>query len=139
MKDIEKAIVKSFLFALTQQEKPLPKEIQSRLNQLADSFEKNIQALRDLALQTPDLASPYRQSYDWLLQQSAQRGMGLDFLPAENPGERENLEIENITRDPGKEIDRLEKIIQQIESKLDKTSKILANNNSVNSAKNELL
>jgi hypothetical protein len=138
MKDSEKVILTSFLYALARQEKPLPEAVQSRLNAIADSYGKNIAALRDIALENVSLQPFYQQSFAYLLDSAQERKMGSDFLPAENP-ERENAEIENITRDPNTEIDRLERIIKNIETKLDRSRAILADSNSVNSARKELL
>ncbi|HEY9603677.1 MAG TPA: hypothetical protein V6C85_18820 [Allocoleopsis sp.] len=117
MKDADTLILKAFLAALCQQPSPLPEEVTIQLRDIAQSWETRILDLHDLAISTPVLAEPYQQSRRWLSSTAAERGMGLKFLPDDEP-KPDNQEIGNISRDIGSAIKQTNLFFATLEADL---------------------
>lgn len=118
MKDSQAIIVKAFLAALTQQQEPLPDEVQAALNKLGKTLD--VDELDHLAHKHPPLLTSYEEAYDWLNHDSSQRSKGRDFVP-DATSEKENTtnsEIDNASSDI-KSLNSLPEILSKIEQRLD--------------------
>lgn len=138
MKDTEKLTLEAFLFALSQQNSSLPNQTTSSMQEIAESLERRVMDLHDLALEIPTLKNPYKKARRWLTTRAAERGKGLDFLPATDDGGASDRETPNITRDVRSEIEKMEQVLAEIEEKLDRATSILAAENPVQAAQNTL-
>jgi hypothetical protein len=99
MKDTEADIVKAFLAALTQQEKPLPAAVQNELNSLTETF--NTDQIDSIAMKHQPLKTFYEAAYKLLVEQSKTRNKGKDFVP-DSSSEKDrtsNIEIDNASSD----------------------------------------
>jgi hypothetical protein len=134
MKDTEKLTLKAFLFALSQQNSPLPDKATSSMQEIAESLESRIMDLDDLALELTALKEPYKKARRWLTTRAAERGMGLDFLPATDDGGASDRETPNITRDVRSEIEKMEQLLAEIDAKIERAPSILAAVNPVRAA-----
>lgn len=134
MKDTEKLTLEAFLFALSQQESRLPDEATNSLPEIARALDSRAMELHDLVQKTPALQKPYQKARRWLVANAAERGMGLDFLPALDDGGASDRETSNITRDVRGEIEKMEKILDVIAAKLDRAPSVLAAANPVQAA-----
>jgi hypothetical protein len=125
MKDSEITILKAFLYALSQQSNSLAVEITNQLTEISQSLETRVAELHLLATNNPSLKKHYENARLSLTSTAAQRGMGLNFLPA-NESENETKEIDNITRDVRNDIKNMEEILATIDSNLNQSSQILS-------------
>lgn len=135
MKDADALILKAFLAALCQQQSPLPQEVTIQLQDIAQSLEARLLDLHDLAIRSPILAEPYKQSRRWLTSTAAERGMGLKFLLADAVDDNNNQETDNITRDTQSAIEKTQQVFAAIDAKLSQASQVLSAPNPVQAAK----
>ena len=135
MKDTEKLTLEAFLFALSQQNSPLPERMANSMQEIAESLESRVMDLHDLALEITALKEPYKKARRWLTTRAAERGMGLDFLPATDDGGASDRETPNLTRDVRSDIEKMQQPLAEIEAKLDRAPSILAAANPVQAAR----
>ncbi|MBP0019596.1 MAG: hypothetical protein J7647_18845 [Cyanobacteria bacterium SBLK] len=70
-------ILEAFLFALSQQTRELPREIETKINEIARSLETRMTDLHNLAIATPTLEQPYRQGRKKLVAIATERTKGI--------------------------------------------------------------
>ena len=137
MKDAEAQILKAFLYALWQQTEALPEPVLQQVQAIAASLETRVVELNDLAVASPALEFPYRTAYRWLTANAAERGMGLDFLPAK-PDESVAIgENPNIVRDVRSHLEEMQDVLTLIDQKWDQAPRILTSLNPSNTAQQE--
>ncbi|HEY9799621.1 MAG TPA: hypothetical protein V6D25_04625 [Leptolyngbyaceae cyanobacterium] len=101
MKPIEAFELKVFILSLYQLNSPLTDDIQAKLNTL--NLPGDIEELAEIANSYPPLKTTYYQVYDRIAAISKYRSKGVESLPKYEP-ERENTEIENVSRKPEDEL-----------------------------------
>lgn len=140
MKDAEIIIIKAFLFALSQQQNSLDEDIVLELQAVASSLENRVMDLHTLALNNQNLRSPYENARLCLISTAAERGIGIDVLPAEDNGEEKSREIENISRDTQKDTAKMEKVLAAIDSQYHQVeaSQVFAATNPIQAIRNRL-
>ena len=135
MKDAETLILKAFFAALYQQRAPLSEAINNQLREIAQSWETRILDLHDLAVNSPALVEFYKDARRCLTSAAAERGMGLNLLPADEIYDDDNFETPNISRDTRPAIEKTKQLFAAIEAKLDSTPQVLSAPNPVQAAK----
>lgn len=140
MKDAETIILKAFLFALSQQQNSLDEDTVSELQAIASSWENRVMDLHELALNHLNLKTPYEYARLCLTSSAAERGMGIDVLPAKDNGEENSREIENITRDAQKDSQKMEQILAMIDSQYNEVqaSQVFTAANPIQAIRNQL-
>lgn len=137
MKDAEAQILKAFLYAVWQQTEALPESVLQKMQAIAASLDTRVVELNDLAVAVPALEFPYRTAYRWLTANAAERGMGLDFLPAKPSGSVATGENPNIVRDVRSHLEEMQNVLALVDQKLDQAPRILKSPNPSNTAKQE--
>ncbi|GAB4209297.1 MAG: hypothetical protein Fur006_68940 [Coleofasciculaceae cyanobacterium] len=134
MKDADALTLKAFLAALCQQPSPLSPAVTMQLQDIAPSLETRILDLHDLAINNPVLTQPYQEARRWLTSTAAERGMGLNFTPADAADDENNRETDNITRDTRSAIEQTKQVFAVIEAKLDQAAQVIGAPNPVQAA-----
>jgi len=137
MKDAEAQILKAFLYALAQQTEALPESVLQQMQAISDSLDTRVVELNDLAVAVPALEFPYKTAYRWLTANAAERGMGLDFLPAKPDASTTTGESPNIVRDVRPHLEEMQNVLALIDQKLDQAPRILKSPNPSKTAQQE--
>ncbi|MEM1281118.1 MAG: hypothetical protein AAGG53_14130 [Cyanobacteria bacterium P01_H01_bin.152] len=137
MKDAEAQILKAFLYALMQQTEALSESVLQQIQAIAASLDTRVVELHDLATAVPALELPYNTAYDWLTARAAERGLGLDFLPAKPDNSVKSVKSDNIARPIQTHLEEMQCVLATIEQKLDQAPKILKSPQPSNTAQQE--
>ncbi|MGB3615338.1 MAG: hypothetical protein WBA10_16210, partial [Elainellaceae cyanobacterium] len=124
MKDSDILVLRSFFYALAQQQAALPDTVNAQMNQIAQSLDTRVSELNALARSTPTLAAPYKSALRWLVNHAAERGMGLDALP-DKYDETDNVEQENLARNLDTHFNDMKQAFEIIDQKLDNPAQVL--------------
>ncbi|MGF1537771.1 MAG: hypothetical protein ACFB4J_15005 [Elainellaceae cyanobacterium] len=124
MKHAELLILRSFFYALAQQQAALSDVIKAQINQIGQSLDARVSELDALAKSTPSLAVPYKDARKWLVNYAAERGMGLDFM-ADEDDETDDVEQENLARDLDPHLEEMKRAFEVIDKKLDNPAQVL--------------
>ena len=118
MKDVELLVLKSFVYAVMRQ-KTLPETIQEKIRLIAASLDTRVDELGDLAESSPLLAPAFNQAYSYLTSSAAERGMGIDFPPADYDEDGPAHEPGNIVSAPERyQLDKAQETLDTINRRL---------------------
>lgn len=118
MKDVELLILKSFAYAVMQQ-RALPDAIRQQIKLIAASFNTRVAELDALARSSSLLASDYRWAYSALTNSAAERGMGIDFVPADYDEDGPSHESGNIVSAPERhQLDEARAMLDAVDSRV---------------------
>ena len=122
MKDVELLILKSFAYAAMRQ-KALPDTIRQRIQTSASSFDKRVAELDALARSSPLLEADYRWAYSYLTGSAAERGLGINVLPADYDEDGPSNETSNIVSAPERyQLEEDRKTLDAIDSRLNRAN-----------------
>lgn len=115
MKDSDLLILYAFLFALAQQESPLPESVQHQVRAIGRSLENQVEALDRLAEATPSLTVFYQQAYKLLSNDMPERAKGP--RPARDDAGDTGQERENEIREIESDLTETRKLIELIQQR----------------------
>lgn len=130
MKDIERLILKSFVFAVAQQQH-IPKDLQQQLQRIISALPAHIAELDGIARASTNLKPAYQWAYKALTTSAAERGLGADFPPAPYDEDGPAYELDNIVPAPERHKKELLNAIEQQNSDvhIDAISQALSSEN----------
>jgi len=126
MKDSEQQILHAFLFALTQQNDPLPTSVQDELRAIAQEIDRRAVELDKLARES-SLAVSYQEAYSVLCQDASLRSKGV--LPAGNDEGETAQERDNVMQGD------VQKLLETIQQNLNQSHRTLSAEDPVQQAK----